>query len=119
MLAILQPREMHRMRRSLPAITFVFWLLTAVFDSPPCTSQNPRCALRGVIEDGSGGRIPAAKISARAAESQMERQVLSDARGEFRFDDLQPGTYLVSATAKGFSEVVSDVTVPVSTVRDI
>ena len=107
------------MRRSLPAITFVFWLLAAVFDSPPCTAQNPRGALRGVIEDGSGGRIPAAKISARAAESQIERQVLSDARGEFRFDDLQPGTYRVSATAKGFSEAVSDVTVPVSTVRDI
>ena len=107
------------MRWSLPAITFVFCLLAGVFISPPCTAQNPRGALRGVVEDVNGGRIPAAKISARAAESQMERQVLSDARGEFRFDDLQPGTYRVSATAKGFSDVVSDVSVPVSTVRYI
>jgi hypothetical protein len=91
MLAILQPRKMRRMRRSLPAITFVFWLLSAVLSCPHCAAQNPRGTLRGIAEDQSGGRVPSAKISIRAAGFSMAREVLSDSRGEFRLDDLQPG----------------------------
>ncbi len=107
------------MRRSLPAITFVFCLLGAVFNCPHCAAQNPKGALRGVVEDLSGGRVPSAKISVRAAGFSMAREVLSDSRGEFRLDDLQPGLYHVAVAAQGFAEAGSDVTVLISTVRDI
>jgi len=107
------------MRRSLPAITFVFWLLSAVLSCRHCAAQNPRGTLRGVVEDQSGGRVPSAKISVRAAGFPMAREVLSDRRGEFRFDDLQPSLYHVAVAAQGFAEAGCDVTVLISTVRDI
>ncbi len=40
-------------------------------------------------------------------------------RGEFRIEGLPPGSYHVSATAKGFAEATADVDVAVSVVRDI
>ena len=107
------------MRRSLPAITIVFYLLGAAFDSRDCAAQNPRGGVRGVVEDQSGGRIPWAKISVQATESSMQRHASSDSHGEFRLDDLQPGAYQMVVAAQGFAEAKSDVTVTISAVRDI
>jgi hypothetical protein len=87
----------------------------------PCEllAQNPRGALRGVIQDASGGRVPSAKISVRAAEFSFEREISSDARGEFRIDDLAAGTYQVKVQANGFAEANSNVRVAVSSVQEI
>jgi hypothetical protein len=81
--------------------------------------QNPRGALRGVVQDTSGGRVPAAKIVVHAAESSAEREVVTDPRGEFRVDDLLPGTYHVIITAQGFGDASSDVKVTVSSVLEM
>ncbi len=81
--------------------------------------QNPRGALRGVVQDTSGGRVPAAKIAVHAAESSVQREVVTDPRGEFRVDDLLPGTYHVIITAQGFGEANSDVKVTVSSVLEM
>src|SRR5271168_2524772 len=82
-------------------------------------AQNPRGALRGVVEDASGGRIAAAKIVVQAAESSLQREAVSDDRGEFRIDDLVPGSYRVVVTTKGFAEASSDVKVIISSVQEI
>jgi hypothetical protein len=82
-------------------------------------AQNPRGALRGTVEDTSGSRIPSAKIVVQAAESTFQRAAASDDRGEFRIDDLVPGTYRVVARAQGFAEASSDVKVVISSVQEI
>jgi Carboxypeptidase regulatory-like domain/TonB dependent receptor len=82
-------------------------------------AQNPRGALRGVIQDASGGRVPAAKISVRATESSFQREIASDPRGEFRIDDLPPGAYHVRVQADGFAEANSSVKITVSSVQEI
>ena len=82
-------------------------------------AQNPRGALRGVVQDASGGRVPAAKIVVQAAESPLQREASSDARGEFRLDDLLPGTYRVKVQANGFADANSSVKVIVSSVQEI
>jgi hypothetical protein len=82
-------------------------------------AQNPRGALRGVIQDASGGRVPAAKINLRAAESSFQREITSDSRGEFRIDDLLPGAYHVKVQANGFAEANSNVKMTVSSVQEI
>ena len=87
----------------------------------PCEllAQNPRGALRGVIQDATGGRVPSAKISVRAAEFSFQREITSDSRGEFRIDDLAPGTYQVKVQANGFAQANSNVRVTVSSVQEI
>jgi hypothetical protein len=88
---------------------------------PPFESsaQNPRGTLRGTVEDASGGRISSARIVVQAAESALQREATSDDRGEFRIDDLVPGTYRVVASANGFARASSDVRVIISSVQEI
>src|SRR5580693_6512325 len=87
----------------------------------PCAwcAQNPRGTLRGTVRDASGGRIPGVKIVVQPAESTFQREAVSDDRGEFRIDDLVPGTYRVVASAKGFAEASALVKVIISSVQEI
>ncbi len=82
-------------------------------------AQDFRGSVAGVVTDSSGARVPAAEILLRAAESSIERRTASDRRGEFRFDDLLPGVYRVSARAAGLAEATSTVTVTVGSARQI
>jgi hypothetical protein len=81
--------------------------------------QNPRGSLSGVVSDANGGRVASAKVTVTAAGSTVERTAVSDSRGEFRLDDLAPGEYRVTINAPGLAEAESDVTIAVSSVRDI
>jgi hypothetical protein len=105
--------------RSRCFTTYLFLLASLVLLPCELSAQNPRGALRGVIQDASGGRVPSAKISIRAAESSFLREISGDARGEFRIDDLAPGTYQVKVQANGFAEANSNVRVAVSSVQEI
>src|SRR5215469_6696842 len=82
-------------------------------------AQNPRGSLRGVVQDASGARVPGARIVVQAADSSLQREVLSDGSGEFRIDELQPDLYRVTVRAKGFADANADVKVAVSSVREI
>jgi len=72
-----------------------------------------------VVEDSSGGRIASATVRVEARATSLARETTSDSRGEFRLDDLLPGRYQLSVSAKGFSAAHSEVTVVVSSVRDV
>src|ERR1700689_576732 len=87
----------------------------------PCAllAQNPRGALRGTVQDLSGGRISSAKIVVQAKESVLRRETACTDRGEFRLDDLVSGAYQVTVSAAGFAEVSSDVQVNISSVQEM
>jgi hypothetical protein len=82
-------------------------------------AQDFRGSLVGTVTDAGGGRVRNAVIVLRAGGSSLERQAASDGRGEFRFDDLSPGSYRVTVNAPGFAEASSSVTVVVSSTREI
>jgi hypothetical protein len=82
-------------------------------------AQNPRGALRGTVQDLSGGRISSAKIIVQAQESTFRREAACNDRGEFRIDDLVPGNYSVTVSANGFAEAASEVHVNVSFVQEM
>src|SRR5277367_5464615 len=108
-------------RRSigLPILRMVV-LLAATFPLCPFGhAQEFHGSLRGIVQDASQARIPSATVVLRAVESSLEVPMVSDAHGEFRFDNLVPGNYRLLVNAKGFAEARSDVTVLVSSVRDI
>ena len=105
--------------RSSSYRTVFFLFVTLTFLPVAWPAQNPRGALRGIVQDASGGRVPGANISVRAAESSLQREIASDARGEFRIDDLLPGTYGVRVQANGFADANSKVKITVSAVQEI
>jgi len=82
-------------------------------------AQNPRGSLRGVVQDASGARIPSARIVVQSADSSLRREAITGDRGEFRLDDLLPGNYRVTVSASGFAEAQAEVSIEVSSVREI
>jgi Carboxypeptidase regulatory-like domain/TonB dependent receptor len=91
----------------------------AILFSTALFAQNPRGSLRGTVQDATGARVLSAKIEAQLSGSSVRREANSEDHGEFRLDDLLPGLYRVTVTAKGFGQATADVAVAVSVVRDI
>jgi Carboxypeptidase regulatory-like domain/TonB dependent receptor len=94
---------------------FVF----VVFLHFPLLAQNPRGSLRGTVQDKTGARVQSAKIVLRSLGSAIEREASSEDRGEFRLDDLLPGAYRVTVTAAGFAQAESDLSIAISSVREV
>ena len=82
-------------------------------------AQNPTGTLRGVIQDTRGRVVPSATIEVRAHEVSLLRVTTSDGNGEFRLNELLPSAYHVVVNAKGFAQASAEVTVSVSSVRDV
>jgi len=111
---------MRRVARSLPAVGIIAALLALACGlSERLLAQNPRGAVRGTVEDSSGAVVPSARVVIRAEATSVERKVASDGRGEFRVEDLLPGEYRITVSAKGFADAQSDVTVVVGVIREI
>jgi hypothetical protein len=96
-----------------------FYLVLCFAGATKTSAQEFRGALRGVVQDSNGGRVPAAKIFVHATESSFQREIASDSRGEFRVGDLLPGTYRVKVQASGFAEANSNVKITVSSVQEV
>ncbi|HEY6448591.1 MAG TPA: carboxypeptidase regulatory-like domain-containing protein [Acidobacteriaceae bacterium] len=82
-------------------------------------AQTPTGSLRGAVEDANGARVPAATIEVRLRGSSLERRVIADARGVFHIDDLAPGNYAVTVTARAFAPATADVPVNVAAIRAV
>jgi hypothetical protein len=81
--------------------------------------QNPGGNLRGVVQDASKARIVAATIEAHFVGTAQTRRVSSNSRGEFSIEDLTPGSWHVTVDATGFATAGADVSITVSTTRDV
>ena len=84
-----------------------------------CRAQDFRGSLAGTVSDANGGRLQSAAITLQPRAASGERHAVTDSRGEFRFDDLQPGPWQVRVSAQGFAEAHAEVTVVVTATREI
>ena len=82
-------------------------------------AQTPRGSLRGTVQDASGARVASARVVLQAVDSALRREATSEDRGEFRLDDLLPGNYRITVSAAGFAPAQSNVTIAVSSVREV
>ena len=101
------------LRRLLLVVVSVAALVTVL------PAQNPRGSLRGTVQDTTGARIQSARIVLQAVDSSMQREVSSEDRGEFRLDDVLPGAYRMTVNANGFAPAKADISIAVSTVREV
>jgi carboxypeptidase family protein len=95
------------------------WLMSTVVLLTPICAQNSRGSLRGAILDATGARIASAQVMVQAADSSLRREAETEDRGEFRVDDLPPGHYRLTVNAPGFAKAEADVTVALSSVREV
>ncbi len=94
-------------------------IVSAVVLATVAQAQNPRGSLRGTVQDATGARIPSAKIVVQSVDSPMQREATSEDRAEFRLDDLLPGSYRITVSAAGFAPAQADVSIAVSSVREV
>jgi hypothetical protein len=111
-------RFLSRKKRSFAFVRFAA-LFAILLLAVSANSQSPAGTLQGEVQDSTHGRISAATVVVRSLGTSLERQSTTGKQGEFRVPDLQPGSYRVIVSAKGFAEAAADVTVQVSNVRDV
>jgi hypothetical protein len=78
-------------------------LLFALAPAGRLYAQSSTGSITGNVVDASGGGVPGASVSARNADTGALRTATSGASGGFRFPNLAPGNYAVSADLSGFS----------------
>jgi hypothetical protein len=68
------------------------------------TAALAQAVIAGVVRDTSGAVLPGVTVEAASpALIEKVRSAVSDGAGQFRVEDLRPGTYTVTFTLPGFS----------------
>src|SRR5260370_22035362 len=103
------PNDAHmgarlKMRASPQSRTSMCTFLSVIVLSCLTWSQNPRGTLRGVVQDPSAGRVPAANITVQAVGSSLNRETRNDADGEISLHEFLPCLYHVPVTATPLSD---------------
>src|ERR1043166_6834113 len=101
----------------LPKSLAVLFLICTLWR--PLLAQSSTGSLRGAVQDSTGARIPGAKVAVQTADSSLKREASSEDRGEFRVDDLPSGNYRITVSAAGFAQAQADVSIAVSSVREV
>jgi Carboxypeptidase regulatory-like domain/TonB dependent receptor len=99
--------------------TRILGILPFVIIATALNAQNTSGSLRGTVQDSAKARVSAATIEVKLSGSSQTRRATSDSQGEFRIEDLTPGSWHVIVYATSFANATADVSVAVSTTRDI
>ena len=68
-----------------------------------------QAAIAGTVKDASGGVLPGVTVEASSPVLiEKTRSVVSDGSGNYRIENLRPGTYAVTFTLTGFNTVKRD-----------
>jgi len=108
----------------------IVWLLATPFFvslTPPAYTQTPNnltptqtattqssahdqyaASIAGTVFDPDGKPVAGARITILYAMAGLE-VTQTNAQGQYRFEDLRPGTYQMVGTASGFNEVTGDI----------
>ncbi|HKS73246.1 MAG TPA: carboxypeptidase-like regulatory domain-containing protein, partial [Terriglobales bacterium] len=92
------PRLSHRRWELIPLLT----LALVCFAFPSALRAQVTATLSGTVEDPSGGVIPGAQVTLTNEATNQSRVVETNATGLYAFPSLVPGTYSLTAAAKGF-----------------
>ena len=65
---------------------------------------SPQAIIAGSVRDPSGAVLPGVVVEAASpALIEKVRTAVTDGTGQYRIEDLRPGTYAVTFTLQGFS----------------
>lgn len=71
-------------------------------------SQDYRAKVQGIVTDSSDASVPGARVTLTNTGTGISVWKLSGATGNYLFDNVEPGTYSVSAEFQGFSRSVQE-----------
>jgi hypothetical protein len=93
-----------------PSFAIVFSVLLLLFPVASRLSAQVRTTgqISGAVADPSGAAIPGATLTISQASTGFTETVTANESGEYVFPALQPGTYQLKVSVKGFREAVYD-----------
>jgi hypothetical protein len=97
------------MRSAKTSVFFLFQIVIAaalLCAAPRAWAQAGRGGVSGLVSDPTGAIIPGASVTAMEEGTGARLSTVTTGAGLYTFVSLPPGTYQVSATAKGFDTVV-------------
>src|SRR5262249_52334466 len=111
-------------RLSMLAKTMKRVLMTALVLTIFCTfslaQSTTQGAIGGTVYDTNGAVVPNAQVVVHNNGTNAEQTVTTDAAGNYRVNALEPGTYTVTVSEKGFASFKSpQVTVQVGNITDV
>ena len=96
--------------------TAVLAVVAMVFFFLPMASlaQQATTSLTGVVTDPSGGVLPGASVTLTRPATGQTLTTTTNARGQYTFSQLAPGTWNVTISSKGFADQTKVATLLVS-----
>ena len=88
---------------SFAARALLLLLAGAFLLATPRAHAQTTGSLNGTVRDVDGGAIPGAKVTVINDQDKSKRETVSNGEGFFSLNALQPATYHVDVTAKGFN----------------
>ena len=92
--------------RRRDACTFVVALIIASSVVSSVSAQVAGGVIAGTVSDTSGAALPNAKVIVHNVATSVDTELNSNESGFYRAANLLPGTYDVTASARGFSNLV-------------
>src|SRR5258707_6134192 len=86
---------------------FPILVLFCLWVASPVSAQTAPGGITGSVQDSAG----AVFVSAKVVIQPSGRQVASDDQGQFRFPNLSPGQYTLTASYVGFKSFTTTVSV--------
>jgi hypothetical protein len=77
-------------------------IIVAALSAAGAWAQTGTTSIRGTVTDKSGAAVSGAKITLTHTEQGLHRETNTNATGEYEFDVLPPGTYVLTAEMTGF-----------------
>jgi hypothetical protein len=72
------------------------------------SAQDYRAKVQGIITDSSDAAVPGARVTLRNNATGISATRESGPTGQYLFDNVEPGTYTVTAEFEGFSRQVQE-----------
>ena len=94
------------MKRLELQLTLVVLLLLGAIGS--AAAQTSKGFVTGVVEDQNGASIANASVKITNLTTGTSRETVADGSGSFRLDAVDPGAYMLEASAQGFKTAKLD-----------
>jgi hypothetical protein len=92
------------MKKQIFAVLLAVVAIVFLFLPIASLAQQATTSLTGVVTDPSGGVLPGAAVTITRQATSQTLTTTTNARGQYQFLQLTPGTWTVTISAKGFAD---------------
>ena len=92
--------------RSPNHVAVVLATVLAVLLSQFCVGQAFTSSITGTVTDPTGASVPGAQVELKNMATNDVRQATAQADGTYQISNLNPGTYQITVTSRGFKTYV-------------